>query len=390
MIKSKRGTKFENLNLERKICSGLLKKLERGYYKSSNKPRMNFSLRCEISLKIGNDYRCLWNLIEINRVWYPHEIASIKKSIKSRTNTLSRYQELYKGLQEMKNEYKEQGLDFNLIQVFGEEDFMQYVNLDINIDNVEKRIANLNDKLKQYEKEYAYLCDHKLKEKVSRWERQFRIKHGNAVASKLLPIIDKYGSKQARLISYVRELLNETNGNNTSTSNKIIIFSLFGDVLKDIQSRLDMIGIKSSKLIGNVYSRQRAMSAFQTTTATSASANKNTDSKTRVILVSIKHAASGANLTEATHVILCDAVPGSSSEAYSYERQAVGRVVRQGMSLMENGKVPKVVRLVVKHSIEHETHERNENIRKQQNNEMIEFVEEMDMKIEEQMKKKDL
>ena len=171
------------------------------------------------------------------------------------------------------------------------------------------------------------------------------------------------------LISCVKNLLYDLNGN--ETSNKLIIFSLFGNILKSIATRLEMIGIKSSMLVGNVYARRRAMSAFQTKTkARTTNEGKNKEESIRVMLISIKHAASGANLTEATHVILCDAVSGSTSEAYSSERQAIGRAVRQGMSLNDRNenykKITKVLRFVVKNTIEHETHERNEKIRMKQ------------------------
>lgn len=53
---------------------------------------------------------------------------------------------------------------------------------------------------------------------------------------------------------------------------------------------------------------------------------------TRVIMLSLEHAASGTNLTEASHIILIDPVAGSESEAFSIERQAIGRAHRMGQN----------------------------------------------------------
>jgi SNF2 family DNA or RNA helicase len=53
---------------------------------------------------------------------------------------------------------------------------------------------------------------------------------------------------------------------------------------------------------------------------------------TRVIMLSLEHAASGTNLTEATHIILIDPVAGSQSEAFSTEQQAIGRAHRMGQN----------------------------------------------------------
>ena len=144
-------------------------------------------------------------------------------------------------------------------------------------------------------------------------------------------------------------------------SHRIIIFSLFGRTLEQIARRLSRLGVRCVTCRGNVHSRKRAMAAFQ---------EDGEAVGERVILLSLENAASGANLKRASHVILVDPVPGSSSESFAAERQAVGRAVRQGMADEgedEEGavKTTQVIRLVVAGSIEEETHRRNEEIRKE-------------------------
>ena len=46
----------------------------------------------------------------------------------------------------------------------------------------------------------------------------------------------------------------------------------------------------------------------------------------KVILLSLENAASGTNLTAASHVCLIDRVASSATEAYASERQAIGRL----------------------------------------------------------------
>ena len=54
--------------------------------------------------------------------------------------------------------------------------------------------------------------------------------------------------------------------------------------------------------------------------------------RARVIMLSLEHAASGTNLTEATHIVLMDPVAGTHSEAVSIEQQAIGRAHRMGQN----------------------------------------------------------
>ena len=72
-----------------------------------------------------------------------------------------------------------------------------------------------------------------------------------------------------------------------------------------------------------------------------------------MIMLSLDNAASGTNLTQATHVILLEPVGGPKSHADATEAQAIGRAHRVGQS-----KQVTVVRFIVRNTVEQEMHER--------------------------------
>ena len=323
-----------------------------------------------------------------------------------------------------KQQFKSQGLEWNWERAFGSR-YTKYINVQRKIHEWQLKVRNWEMLLKRYENEFTFFDNPTLEIKVLEWENEFKQKikataattttastvkakkpkqkkkHNCKVkkksgdnddqdeATRLLKIVNEYGSKQGQLIIRVRELLLE------NSKNKIIIFSVYDDTLKSIRKRLQLFGIKSVLLIGNVHTRRYAMSQFKGTCESHvvSRVNSGTNDKkvqlnanmgvenelrTRVILLSTKNTASGADLTEATHVILCDPVPGGTSEAYACERQAVGRAVRQGMSHVSKNEywnqnqnttctITKIIRLVVKNTIEHETHLRNEKLRTDKN-----------------------
>lgn len=57
---------------------------------------------------------------------------------------------------------------------------------------------------------------------------------------------------------------------------------------------------------------------------------KQKQKKTRVIMLSLEHAASGTNLIEASHVVLIDPVAENKEKAVAVENQAIGRAHRMG------------------------------------------------------------
>jgi SNF2 family DNA or RNA helicase len=103
--------------------------------------------------------------------------------------------------------------------------------------------------------------------------------------------------------------------------------------------------IESVFVEGNVFRRTKAITTFRK------------DEDVKVIMLSLKNAASGSNLIEATHVILMDPVVGSKQEAQATESQAIGRAHRQGQK-----KQITVVRFIVRNTIEHALYLRNNDV----------------------------
>jgi len=98
--------------------------------------------------------------------------------------------------------------------------------------------------------------------------------------------------------------------------------------------------IGSSMVKGTVYQRNKAIKTFQ---------DMDKSQECKVILLSLKNAASGSNLVEGSHVILLDPMSGSRRQAEDIENQAIGRAYRQGQD-----KQITVVRIIIRDTIEHQ------------------------------------
>eukprot|EP00484_Ammonia_sp_Unknown_P002448 CAMPEP_0197074852 /NCGR_PEP_ID=MMETSP1384-20130603/211316_1 /TAXON_ID=29189 /ORGANISM="Ammonia sp." /LENGTH=394 /DNA_ID=CAMNT_0042513693 /DNA_START=1 /DNA_END=1181 /DNA_ORIENTATION=+ len=316
-----------------------------------------------------------------------YELPRILKREEAELVQLRKYE---KTLNQKKQEFEEKGMEFSIKRAFRTEtEREKYRRLDQRIQSATKRIQLLKLDVVQYQKEYEMLQHEQISHDIEKYETEFEKKTDGEF---LLHVVQKYGAKQADIVEYVKSLYQEKShriiifslfGATLNTlksrlgrvgvtgakqadiveyvkslyqekSHRIIIFSLFGATLNTLKSRLGRVGVTALICQGNVHLRKRAMQSFQDT--------ENNDSCPRVILLSVQHAASGADLNQATHVILVDPVPGSCSESFAAERQAVGRAVRQGMSESLHC-TTNVIRFVVKDSIEHETHKRNEHLR---------------------------
>ena len=154
----------------------------------------------------------------------------------------------------------------------------------------------------------------------------------------LLQAIREYGSKQARLLQLLLKTLKETDS-------RVIVFSMSDTVLKSIKAILQSVAIRAVNCRGNIC---RGVEMFRT-------------GDVQVMLLS-SNDASGADLRFVTHVVLVDAVPGTTSEAFAVESQVVGRALRQGP---DRSAATKIIRLVVCGTVEHATHERNAFFRQQ-------------------------
>ena len=156
-------------------------------------------------------------------------------------------------------------------------------------------------------------------------------KENNEIKEEVNPLINKYGSKLGKVILMIKSLL-------IQESTRIIVFSQWDCMLSLISKTLAENGIINSTVKGNVWSRNSAINKFKT---------DGSDSK--VILLSLKNAASGTNLTHVSHIFFIEPINDKKEICKAIEGQAIARVCRIG----QQQKV-KLFRLLVKDTIEEE------------------------------------
>lgn len=120
---------------------------------------------------------------------------------------------------------------------------------------------------------------------------------------------EDYGNESVKLSELVREI--EENASN----HKILVFSQFLKMLELIRERLDELNISYQYLDGQTVDRAEKVNRFQS------------DSTTRVFLISLKAGGVGINLTEADYVYLVD--PWWNP---AVEQQAIDRTHRIGQT----------------------------------------------------------
>lgn len=120
----------------------------------------------------------------------------------------------------------------------------------------------------------------------------------------------KYGSKPAALIVWLRKKL--------VPGSKVIIFSMWDDVLHIASETLRHAGIPNSFVEG---SREAQVQALEKFTATD---------EINVLMLSSLAKASGTNLQCANHIVFIDPPGHTAQHGAALERQAIGRVVRIG------------------------------------------------------------
>lgn len=153
-------------------------------------------------------------------------------------------------------------------------------------------------------------------------------------------LVQRYGSKMAHLFVYVKDLVENDD------NNRIIVFSQWDKMLGHVSEILEDNGIATVSCRGNVYQRNKAISAFQNAGASA--------DQPRVLMLSLENAASGTNLTGATHILLVDPISGSRKRARAIEAQAIGRAHRLG----QTHKVT-VVRFIVVDTVEFDAYLNN-------------------------------
>jgi len=161
----------------------------------------------------------------------------------------------------------------------------------------------------------------------------YMIKNNQKKENNMNPLIQKYGAKLGKIISMVRNLVSKD-------ETRIIIFSQWERMLTLIGSSLAENGIENSFVKGNVWARNSAINKFKLGVNKKGKNNK-------VIMLSLKNAASGTNLTEATHIFFVEPINAPLIESKSIESQAIGRACRLGQT-----KVIKVIRVLVRNTIE--------------------------------------
>ena len=164
------------------------------------------------------------------------------------------------------------------------------------------------------------------------------------------PLIQKYGAKLGKIISMIRSLvaIDET---------RIIVFSQWDRMLTLIGNSLSECGIENSFVKGNVWARNSAIDKFKLGIN-----KKGTDNK--VIMLSLKNAASGTNLTEATHIFFVEPINAPKMECKSIEGQAIGRACRLGQKNKIN-----VIRVLTRGTIEEDIfHKSYEEVNDNENN----------------------
>lgn len=146
-----------------------------------------------------------------------------------------------------------------------------------------------------------------------------------------LELINEVGTKLANIITYIRE-----------SGEHIIVFSQWDDLLRKVGRVLKLNDIPNVFCRGNCYQRDKAIREF------------NEDDKIKVIMLSSDSTAAGTNLTKARQVILIDPIYGDYDYRKDQERQAVGRAHRLGQKANI-----KVVRFIIKESVEEEIYKMN-------------------------------
>jgi len=147
---------------------------------------------------------------------------------------------------------------------------------------------------------------------------------------------DKWGTKMSALIKYITQILNENN------NNRFIVFSQWDSMLKLVGNVLQKASIQHLFLNGSIHVLNGRIKRFKL------------DTRIRVVLLSSEKAASGLNLTEASHIVLLDTLNTDKATSKIIEEQAIGRAVRIGQQ-----KIVHVQRFIMRDTIEHEYYIRN-------------------------------
>ena len=151
--------------------------------------------------------------------------------------------------------------------------------------------------------------------------------------------VNTLGTKLSYIINYIK-----------STPDKYrIIFSQWDYLLKEVGKVLEQNGIKHLYCQGNVYQKDKVLKLFNSKDIV--------NNEYKIIMLSSDSTVSGSNLNNAEEVIFLDPVYGNKTDRLNTEIQAIGRVRRLGNRYEKI----KVIRLLIKDSIEEEIYKANQN-----------------------------
>ena len=344
ITKMRRDTPMADVMLERKICAGNLRDFEQRLYltwkrKQDRAQWLREILKaCFSPLEIqSEDEKCPWDEEDedpMNPVFFDNYLQKLmlinRYHFSKITETFER--KILNIKKELKNLFRERAVRNRQLKrsewTQRQERILKQIALVI---YTRKNIfQKLKSQMSFYRLQFDRVHDIGIEQQIEVYEEQFRTAGDG---EKLLKILRKFGSKQALLLQFVLEKLGNPN-------NRIIIFSLFGRLLKILKDRLKMVGVEAE--VGG----------------------DNGDAEgNRVKLLSNKNAMIDTDLHSVTHFILVDPIPGSQSKSFFAENHAIQRARRHGMG--RSSTATKVLRFVAQNTIEQEIHERNELLREQ-------------------------
>jgi hypothetical protein len=156
------------------------------------------------------------------------------------------------------------------------------------------------------------------------------------------PLVDNnlLGTKLTYIINYMKQ-----------TPNKYrIIFSQWDYLLKEVGKVLETNGVKHLYCQGNAYQKDKVLRLFNSTDTQ--------NNEYKIIMLSSDSTVSGSNLSNAEEVVFLDPVYGNKQYRVNTENQAIGRVRRLGNKF----KNIKVLRILIKDSVEEEIYKSNNSI----------------------------
>ncbi|CAE7266617.1 mus-41 [Symbiodinium natans] len=129
-------------------------------------------------------------------------------------------------------------------------------------------------------------------------------------------IDQKAGSKLAVIAAHLKRV--------HASGEKALVFCQWEDLKRCVSAALDASGVPHLELVGNVHKRAEVLRRFQD------------PEDGHSLVLSLEHAASGTNLTAASHVVFVHPMYATSAErAVAYEAQAIARCRRYGQQKSE-------------------------------------------------------